>query len=252
MSCPVPEKRTNRPTTYLADLRDHLTQENRLWGLLSCAEKARADRYRVPLKRTTFILGRGILRDLLGRWLRRDPASLAFSENPHGKPLLSGDTGSSAGNLHFNLSHSGHYLLIGICEGRELGVDLQEMHPQDHPEVVSRKVFSPQENRALAGLKDQAYRDRFYQFWVWKEAYLKGLGAGFHISPQEINLLPEPAGPARPWETSVVSPEGVRWSIRDLPAPPGYRAAAAAPGFPAELPVKNLAPQPASFRGCGQ
>ena len=248
----MPRKCMDRPITYLADLRDHHPQINRLWGLLSSSEKARAERYRVPIKRTTFILGRGILRDLLGRWLRLDPASLTLSENPHGKPLLTGDTRSSDGQLHFNLSHSGHYLLIGICEGRELGVDLQEMHPQDYPEVVSRKVFSPQENQVLAGLRDQAYRDRFYQFWVWKEAYLKGLGAGFQTPPQEINLLPEQAGTARPRETSVFSPEGVRWSVRDLPAPPGYRAAAAAPGVLAKLPVKDLPPQPASFRGCWQ
>ena len=56
---------------------------------LSADEMARAARRRTPELRDRFTAGRGLLRALLGRYLRADPRQLVFRYGLHGKPALS-------------------------------------------------------------------------------------------------------------------------------------------------------------------
>ena len=57
---------------------------------LSPEEKARADRFHFANDRNRFVVARGLLRELLGRYLQQAPAALEFSYGQHGKPALSG------------------------------------------------------------------------------------------------------------------------------------------------------------------
>src|SRR3954464_14756730 len=72
-------------------------------ALLAPDERQRAARLRLKKDRDRFVIARGVLRILLGRYLHRNPADLAFSYSLHGKPFL--DI-TSSGDLRFNLSHS--------------------------------------------------------------------------------------------------------------------------------------------------
>ena len=67
--------------------------EHRLAGLhatLSADERGRAARFHFERDRKHFIAARGLLRELLGRYLARAPASLRFAYGPRGKPFLAG------------------------------------------------------------------------------------------------------------------------------------------------------------------
>lgn len=64
---------------------------------------------------------RWALREVLGRYLERDPAAIELRFGERGKPMLA-DPGAS---LRFNLSHSGELALVAISEEREVGVDVQ-------------------------------------------------------------------------------------------------------------------------------
>src|SRR5690606_10381703 len=57
-------------------------------GLLSGEERERAARFHFPLHRARYIVGRGVLRALLGRYLGQHPDQLKFTANAHGKPEL--------------------------------------------------------------------------------------------------------------------------------------------------------------------
>src|SRR5215212_4833294 len=59
-----------------------------LQRLLAADERERADRFYFEHDRRHFIAARGMLRLLLGRYLRTAPEQLEFTYNPYGKPDL--------------------------------------------------------------------------------------------------------------------------------------------------------------------
>ena len=60
----------------------------RLEATLTPDERSRAARFVFPEDRGNFIAARGILRELLGAYLQRPPASLAFEYGLRGKPAF--------------------------------------------------------------------------------------------------------------------------------------------------------------------
>jgi len=77
-------------------------------ALLSNEEKKRASRFLESQTAKNFILCRGFLRLILGRYLEADPCVLTFEKNENGKPFLANE------RLSFNISHSRERLLIAI------------------------------------------------------------------------------------------------------------------------------------------
>ena len=80
---------------------------------LSSDERVRAERFYFRKDRESFIVARGVLRSILGRYLHRAPASLQFDYSSHGKPVLLFD--SAGDSIRFNLSHSERMALYAIA-----------------------------------------------------------------------------------------------------------------------------------------
>ncbi|MHB0935803.1 MAG: 4'-phosphopantetheinyl transferase family protein [Armatimonadota bacterium] len=180
-------------------------------AILSADERRRAARFRFPRDRRRFIACHAALRRILSAYLKLSPAEIRFTANPYGKPALEG------GALHFNLSHAHELALIAVAE-REVGVDVEYLDPER--EQIARSCCTPGELAAVAGLPAGALA-----YWTGKEAYLKGLGTGFAIPPDRIQLDPPPIPAAR---TGVTGDPA--WSIYPFVPAPGYRAAVAARG----------------------
>src|SRR5437764_9775886 len=62
---------------------------DRLGKTLNTSEKERAERFLVPRARERFIAGRGILRDLLAKYLLTESSKIDFQYGAEGKPSLS-------------------------------------------------------------------------------------------------------------------------------------------------------------------
>src|SRR3979409_1673995 len=62
-----------------------------LSGLLTSNEMQRADGFRFSLDRERFLIGRGILRDILSRYLKLAPELIGFTYDRYGKPALEGN-----------------------------------------------------------------------------------------------------------------------------------------------------------------
>jgi 4'-phosphopantetheinyl transferase len=78
-----------------------------LGAVLAPEEQSRADRFRFPRDRDRFVAGRGILRELLGRYLDQEPQAVRLATTTYGKPILAlGPDGEAAPALQFNLSHA--------------------------------------------------------------------------------------------------------------------------------------------------
>ena len=143
-----------------------------LAACLSADEHERARGLLSGTHQRRFVVARGMLRQLLGRYLGQAPDAVAFLRGPYGKPFL------QEGGLHFNVSHSHELALYAIARDREVGVDVEWMRPQVAHEQIAARFFSLEEQEALAQVPDEARRAAFYNIWTRKEAYVKARGDG--------------------------------------------------------------------------
>ncbi|HEY0478496.1 MAG TPA: 4'-phosphopantetheinyl transferase superfamily protein [Kofleriaceae bacterium] len=187
-----------------------------LAATLSDDERARAARFHFERDRTSYTIARGTLRTLLGRYLAHPPAQLAFGYRDKGKPYLV----APAGDLGFNLSHSGQLALLAFCRGRELGVDIEQRRPLSDLLSLARTSFSPNEYAVFCRLPPADHVEAFFACWSRKEAFIKATGEGIsQLADFDVSLAPgEPARLLR-------VPGEPRWLLQDLPAIPDYAAA---------------------------
>jgi 4'-phosphopantetheinyl transferase len=158
---------------WWADLEDFLSTLQGLWQTLSPDEQARAERFRFERDRQRFIICRGVLRTLLGRYLGCGPSQIGFTYGVFGKPALAAQPIA----LQFNLSHSGDRALYAVTAKHPIGVDLEQCRPLDVP-ALARSFFSPQECEFLCSLPDSTQLTQFFHLWTCKEALLKTTGQG--------------------------------------------------------------------------
>jgi 4'-phosphopantetheinyl transferase len=200
----------------------------RLESSLSPEEKARADRFHFANDRNRFIVARGLLRELLGKYLQQTSASLEFSYGEHGKPSLSG--GNASSGLCFNLSHSAGLVVYAIARERNLGIDVEHVRPGSAGDDIAQRYFSSREVSDLRTLPPEARVEGFFHCWTRKEAYLKATGMGLQIPLDSfaVSLLPEK--PAQ--FLGGVEP---RWHLAAYHPTEGYVAAVVYDGAPRSL-----------------
>jgi 4'-phosphopantetheinyl transferase len=131
---------------------------------LSFDEWQRATRYLFEMDRRRFVLGRGVLRLILGELLGVRPEGVQLVYGPFGKPALA--PGFSEKPLQFNVSHSGDLVLIAIAAGRAVGVDIERIGPENAFDSIAENFFSPAERAALRALHLSVQRDAFYACWT--------------------------------------------------------------------------------------
>jgi 4'-phosphopantetheinyl transferase len=191
-------------------------------------ERSRADRFYFSRDRERFIVARGVLRALLGRYLDRSPESLSFSYSTHGKPALASEYGKDA--IRFNLSHSQGTALYAVTRGRELGVDLEFIRGDLEAEQIADRFFSQREIVALRALPPALRKYAFFLCWTRKEAYIKARGEGLSMPLDQFDVSLIPGEPAALLSTQPDPNEALSWSLRNLTPASGYAAALATTG----------------------
>ncbi len=191
------------------------------YATLSEDERNRSARFRFERDRRRFVVARGALRDLLGRYLDIDPGQIRFVYNAFGKPELHPDI-DNEGGLEFNLAHSADLALIAIARDADVGVDVEciEGRGESNHADVARSFFSATEVDALSRVPAHLYDQAFFSCWTMKEAYVKGRGEGLTIplSNFSVPITTDPApAPVRCG----------RWSLFTLQPAPGYVGALA-------------------------
>lgn len=214
-----------------------------LTGVLDERERARAARLSLDANRRRFIAAHGVTRVIIGHWLSVPADRIGWRHGLHGKPEL---TGTPRGT-QVNLSHSGDLALLAITEHRHCGVDVQALPDERQALRLATRYFPAEEARLVSAAPTAAERvRRFGLLWTRKEACVKVAGGrltpGLRLRtsgvPADDGWLPVRDGTCR---------------VRDLPVPPGFRAAVAVAGdepgplvrhwFPAEL-DHDLEPEP--------
>jgi 4'-phosphopantetheinyl transferase len=195
----------------------------RLESTLAPEETTRANRLRFRPDRDRFVATRGILRELLGRYLRRSPADISFDYGPKGKPSLHGAGGLEP--IQFSVSHSSSMALLAFATGRHLGIDVEFIRPGIAALEIAERYFSPQEVIELRAVPVSRQAEAFFLGWTRKEAYVKAKGEGLHIPLESFSVSLTPEQPER-----LECPDGERWSVHNLCPAPLYVGAVIAEG----------------------
>jgi 4'-phosphopantetheinyl transferase len=202
----------------------------RLYATLTPDERTRSARFQFGHDRQRFIVARGVLRNLLGRYLQTQPSQIRFVYNAFGKPDLGAEFG---GRLKFNLSHSAGLALIAIATASNVGVDLEYIRAQSDYADIARHFFSAAEVDCLSAYPSHLYAEPFFSCWTKKEACLKACGEGLAI-PLNSFSVPLTTGPAHSLVDLHAASKDIgpakRWSLYTLRPAPGYAGALAIEG----------------------
>jgi 4'-phosphopantetheinyl transferase len=211
----------NEVDVWRADLELGPPELYRLQKTLSPDEFDRAARFHFPKDQQRFIAARGVLRDILARYLGRSPAELHFYYAPFGKPSLA----SECAAYSFNLSHSASIALYAVARHREVGIDLERIDPRLAEHDIAEKFFSRNEVVKLRALPASARLQAFFNCWTRKEAYVKARGGGLQIPLEsfDVSLAPDE-------QAAFLSEGEFGWSLRALLLDPEYAAAIAVEG----------------------
>jgi len=199
---------------WRADLEQPLALQRACLGLLDQDERARAGRFHFEKHRRRFVLGRGFLRVLLGRYLGLAPDQVRFVYGPYGKPALADE--HNTGRLCFNTSHSHELAVYAFVQENEIGVDVEYIKTDFASEDIARHFFSADEVEALMAIAEKERAAAFFRCWTRKEAYIKAIGSGLSHPLAEFDVsfaANEPAALLRDRrDTNATS----RWSMFNL------------------------------------
>ncbi|HLX69138.1 MAG TPA: 4'-phosphopantetheinyl transferase superfamily protein [Verrucomicrobiae bacterium] len=195
---------------------------------LSPDETARAQRFKFEKHRNRFIAGRGVLREILTRYLQIKPEELRFDYSANGKPGFA--AGVESGGIHFNLAHSEDLALIAVTRIGPVGVDVECVREMKDMDELVERFFSVRENERFQRVAASEKAAAFFNLWTRKEALLKATGEGItrSLSLVEVSFL---AGePARLVAVAGDVEKAKEWSLKEL---------APAAGFVGALAVRN-------------
>src|SRR5207248_2074371 len=187
--------------------------------LLSTAEKEQEPRFYFAKDRRRYLVTRALVRTVLSRYLAVDPRAWSFSENAYGRPRAA-NAEARAASLTFNISHTHSLIVLGVSKGRELGVDVENVRAREVSIDIAGHYFAAAEVEALNRVPPHRQQFRFFEYWTFKESYIKARGMGlslpldkfsFHYADDravEISIHPELADEARRWQF---------WQLRPSP-----------------------------------
>ncbi|MES3007387.1 MAG: 4'-phosphopantetheinyl transferase superfamily protein [Pseudomonadota bacterium] len=149
-------------------------------ALLSADELQRCERLRRELDRHRFLTTRAAIRCVLsGYYPHVLPAQWQFSRNAWGRPAIA--TPLLDSNIQFNISHAQGMIVIAVTERGDLGVDIEYTGRRCRTLALANRYFAELEIVALQALPVSEQRERFFDLWTLKEAYIKACGMGLAI-----------------------------------------------------------------------
>ncbi|EOO16144.1 MULTISPECIES: 4'-phosphopantetheinyl transferase family protein [Bacillus] len=103
--------------------------------------------------------------------VKRD--ELLFYKNIYGKPYL-----SNMSNYHFNISHSGKYVVC-VTHNEQVGIDIEHIKPISLD--ITKYFCTLDEYKYILTQPKERHTSLFYDFWTLKESFIKAIGKGLSI-----------------------------------------------------------------------
>ncbi|MDN3548283.1 4'-phosphopantetheinyl transferase family protein [Mucilaginibacter aquaedulcis] len=157
----------------------NLSSLDQFFKLLKPDEMIRARGYVQKKDANRFVISRGALRWILGKYTDQSPCDVKFVISKNKKPAIFQQ------NIKYNVSHSGDWILIAISTN-EIGIDTEEVDPMFRYKEILGDNFNKNEIDYIAH-EDSV--NSFFLLWTRKEALIKGTGQGLDDKLKYIPCL---------------------------------------------------------------
>ncbi len=194
----------------------------RYHDLLSEGEYQRQQRYRFERDRHRDLIARALVRTCLSQYANVDPECWRFERGEHGKPQVA----EPSIDLNFNLSHSHNWVACAIAR-KPVGVDIEYCGRPNDVLAIAERYFSATESRALFALPEHAQRERFFDYWTLKEAYMKARGEGISLGLGNFSFDLSTGETIAVGFHDSLGDDPAAWQFRLLRPEPEYRLALA-------------------------
>ena len=171
-----------RVDIWLPDLDVSDCQCASLATLLTIGELKRADQYVQHLDSRRFTVRRGHLRKILASYVGASANALVLGVGTHGKPFLE----LPAGQIHFNMSHSGGLMMLVVSPDCPIGADIEKITHMT--EDIACVAFTERERKDFPELNHPLRLRRLFKLWTCKEAVLKAYGTGLMVEPKDLEI----------------------------------------------------------------
>jgi len=180
---------------------------DRCFGWLSAEERTHYMNRRTDETRHEYLTTRALCRATLSRYTGVNPSDWVFATTVTGKPRIAQP--AKFKSVRFNLTHTAGLVVFLLSRAGEVGVDAEETSRTVDVAQVARHFLSTRERARLGGLPDELRLKLFFEQWVLREAYFKGVGKGVASAPErfaiEIGKNGQPAQ-IRDWRLYLFRP----------------------------------------------
>jgi 4'-phosphopantetheinyl transferase len=191
----------------------------RLGKLLNPDEKRRQQRYHFADDKKRYLVTRALVRTVLSKYSEVAPTTWTFVTNRYGRPEIA-ERHKSAKEISFNISHTSGLIALAITYRRAVGIDVENILSRPASIGIADHFFSSTEAADLSRIPPHQKQERFFEYWVCKESYVKARGMGLSIPLDRFSFT-------FPDERSIqiaIQPElgdcASRWSFRQYrPSP---------------------------------
>lgn len=149
-------------------------------------ERHQQEQFYFQRHRHHYLITRALVRSVLPYYVDIPPQSLEFKKNKYGRPELAKQPDGSS--IRFNISHTDGLVMCGVTLDYDLGVDTEDMKRPGQTIEIADRFFSPQEVTDLNMLSENQRKDRFFDYWTLKEAYIKACGMGLSIPLDDFSF----------------------------------------------------------------
>lgn len=163
----------------------HLHAEYRT--LLTEQERHQEFQFYFPDDQRRYLVTRAMVRTVLSRYVAIAPRDWCFTNNRYGRPDIANLSRDECG-LCFNISHTRGLIAIGVTLHRELGVDVENVRAREVSLEIADRFFAKAEVAELASVPVERRQDRFFEYWTFKESYIKARGMGLSIPLEKFSF----------------------------------------------------------------
>jgi 4'-phosphopantetheinyl transferase len=192
--------------------------------LLSPEEREKQKRFHFERHRRQYLVSHALVRLTLSRYAPVPPEAWTFRTNEYGCPAVNRE---GSPGLCFNLSHTDGMAMVAVAIDAELGVDVEDTQRPGEVVDLADHYFAPSEVAALRALPSGQQRERFFEYWTLKEAYIKARGMGLALPLDQFAFDLQPGQ----WPTISFDPrlrdEPERWRFIQLRPSERHQAALA-------------------------